>query len=200
MSKRRYSENFYSEIDSLIKIHQEKSAKRFEMIEVAHSADAEEKNQSKYGYTPPPTFWEVASSNKLLKYALIFVGILFATLTISITLSGRMSQSSELAARDNGIVQHAESKEKTAKENVVDLTSAHETLSVSVKPVPDNWGEPQAGMLKPYKDDAVKLQEMNEKSFMPDISKEPVPPTPDTVKNNMTPGGISPSTTDTGAK
>ena len=198
MSKRRYSENFYSEIDSLIKIHQEKSAKRFEMIEVAQTAEAEGKNQSKFGYTPPPTFWEVASSNKLLKYALVFVGILFITILISVTISSGMNQNRELAARDTGIVQHNENKEKIEKENAVNLTSAHETLSVSVKPVPDNWGAPQTGMLKPYKDDAEKLKEMDEKTFNPKLPKESAPPIPDIVKkSSRMPDSSTPPTSDT---
>lgn len=186
MGKRRYSEDFYSEIDSLIKIHQEKSVKRFEMIEVAQSSETESKNQSKYGYTPPPTFWEVASSNKLLKYALVFIGILFVTLMVSVGLSARMRQNNELVAKNTEVIQHAENKGISTGENKIDLSSSHETLKVSVKPVPENWGKPQAGILKTYKDDNTKLKEMDNKSFSPQFPGEPAVPIPDNIdKSNL---------------
>ncbi len=184
MAKRRYSEDFYSEIDSLIKIHQEKSVKRFEMIEVAQSAETEEKHKTKYGYTPPTTFLEVATKNQLLKYTLIFVGILFATFLVTVAISGRMKQSRELAARDTGIVRQTESKEKRTKEDFIDINSAHETLNVSVNPVPGNWNKPQAGILKPYKDDSEKLKEMDGPAFKPKLPDEPDPSIPDEFKNS----------------
>lgn len=202
MTKRRYSEDFYSEIDTLIKIHQEKSVKRFEMIEVAQSKETSDgSNKTKYGYTPPPTFWEVASSNKLLKYALIFIGILFATFLLSVTLSGRIEQNRKLAAGDRSIVHSAESKEKPKKESGADLSSSHETLNVSVKPVPASWGDPQTGMLKPHKDDVEKLKDIKEKTFHIDIPEESASPIPDIIdKNNETSTGTLSTPEDTDIK
>ena len=183
MAKRRYSEDFYNEIDALIKIQHEKSTQRFQVLEFTYTnSNEEEKSQDKpakksqkRGYTPPPSFWTVVKQNKLLAMIMIFIGITLTTLIVSSVLAGgtinRNGQNNSLALNGDDNIMPEIGRKKT-----INYQIHRENLDTVVQPVPKSWPQPSRGRLEPFRTNQEKLQAIPNESFQPakEYSGEPL--------------------------
>lgn len=183
MAKRRYSEDFYNEIDALIKIQHEKSTQRFQVVEFTYANSKEEetsqdkpvKKAGKWGYTPPPSFWTVVKQNKLLAMIMIFIGITLTTLIVSSVLAGgavnRNDQNNSLALNGNDNIMPEIGRKKT-----INYKIHRENLDTAVQPVPKSWPQPSIGNLEPFRTNQEKLQAIPVEPFQPDVeySGEPL--------------------------
>ena len=167
MKKRRYSEEFYAEIDTLIKVHTEKSSKKFEVLEIT---PVDEKNppKSKYGYVPPPSFLTVAKKNYLLRYIVIFFAILIVTLLGSTAISGNLEQNKKIEEQKALVARKDKGDDQSARKKSVKFSSYHQRLDVAVKPAPTTWNNVEQGKLKPYVDQKEQVKSVPDEPFVPE--------------------------------
>jgi len=175
--KRRYSEDFYTEIDALIKIQQEKSEKRFEFLEFARQSDENGKNENKdkWGYITPPSFLTVVKRNRLFGYMMIFMVILISVVVASSIYAKNIENGrrlTELGKKSSRKQANGNPSNKDVKLNPATIRANFE---VAVKPVPGNWPKPQEGTVNPYINGKDKARKVLKESEINKITAIPIP-------------------------
>lgn len=165
MAKKRYSEEFYNEIDALIKVQQELTTKRFVALEFTRM---EEKSGKKAGpgYEPPPSFWAVVKKNRLMLYLVIFVAATVLTLVFSTVAAHRADLRGAADGKETQVASN-EKKVSMGARKTMNLSAMRDKLEVKIQPVSKKWPGPKSEKLKTYKSDKEVLEQMPDKDYEP---------------------------------
>jgi len=137
MPKRRYSEEFYSEIDKLIRSQTELSNKRYETLKSVQIVEDEKKVKSKTGYVPPPSFWTIVKKSRLLAYVVIFICVIIITASVASIVDHKFEIPENLKLSKNGKNNNGKIREN--HKETTKYTAYRGKLEVTKKPVPENW-------------------------------------------------------------
>lgn len=143
MGKRRYSEEFYREIDNLIRQQYELSEKRRKDIAIIFTGDdfkgkAKEVSKS----LAPPTFWEIARKNNLFKVTVSLLILIVLVIVMFSYVSIKYEKRKRALEVVNLTRQSAFSRKK---KKVLTNKEARVTLRFSPPPNLKEWGEVQEG-------------------------------------------------------
>lgn len=139
MPRRRYSEEFYAEIDTLIRTQAEQSNKRYEILKSARIIEDEKEDKSKLGYVHAPSFWTIVKKSRLLAYVVIFICIIAITASVASILNSKIETERHLKAQGNQQNINRKKKNKNSHKKTLNFTAYRGKLEVTKKPVPKNW-------------------------------------------------------------
>ncbi|MCD4784397.1 MAG: hypothetical protein K8T10_11305 [Candidatus Eremiobacteraeota bacterium] len=166
MPRRRYSEEFYEEIDTLIRSQSELSNKRYEILKSARITEDEKEDKSKLGYVHAPSFWTIVKKSRLLAYVVIFICVIAITASVASIINSNIEVERYLKVEGNQ--QNINRKKKNSHKKTSNYKAYRGKLDVAKKPVPKSWPKkPTKSKLRPFQGMKLELKNIPQTPYGP---------------------------------
>jgi hypothetical protein len=173
MSKRRYSDDFYTELDALIRLQSEKSSKKIEVMEIVQSGDKSDNVTvpviTEPVYKDSRSLWKMVKTNRLLLYIVIFVAFFSLSAIGGIYAVNRQQQANKLIQQKK-MNPELSGKTVAIKNKTINYSENITIKQVTVKPVPESWTPPVGGSSKTVLDPKERLKSVPAESYKPDAT------------------------------
>lgn len=157
MKKRRYSEEFYSEIDALIRLQEDRAKNRFQDIQIAISGGKAENHQyssesqkspeaNVYLYNPNPSSWKNTLKNPLFRYVLAFCVVFVVVISLSVFFFAKVESSREKKQVKQISIKHKKFENKKTDE--ANVQSARARIKKTAANPTKEWPEPEVELLQ----------------------------------------------------
>ncbi|MCE1247326.1 MAG: hypothetical protein LWY06_11835 [Firmicutes bacterium] len=173
MSKRRYSDEFYSELDALIRLQAEQSSsKKIEVLEVVQGG--EQKIPAEHYepiYKDSRSLLKMVKTNRLFLYLLIFAAVFTFAATSGMFAVYKQQEKSERMKQLGKIQTHKAEVDKP-KYKTLNYSENREQVKVTAKNAASNWSRPKSGAINMVIDPKEKLKMVPKGKYNPGIDAE----------------------------